>query len=71
MSDLVLRSGVGVYHRAALRADPLAASRRTACESVCCVHPSRRLLRKLLRACDPIAVFKHEVRSYNGMLDNA
>src|SRR6202035_68603 len=48
MSDLILRSGVGVYHRAALRADPLAASRRTACESVCCVHPSRRLLRKLL-----------------------
>src|SRR6202171_2718772 len=26
--DLILRSGVGVYHRAALRADPLAASRR-------------------------------------------
>src|ERR1700681_4298241 len=25
---LILRSGVGVYHRAALRADPLAASRR-------------------------------------------
>jgi hypothetical protein len=28
ISDLILRSGVGVYHRAALRADPLAASRR-------------------------------------------
>jgi hypothetical protein len=28
VQDLILRSGVGVYHRAALRADPLAASRR-------------------------------------------
>jgi hypothetical protein len=26
--SLILRSGAGVYHRAALRADPLAASRR-------------------------------------------
>jgi hypothetical protein len=26
--SLILRSGDGVYHRAALRADPLAASRR-------------------------------------------
>jgi hypothetical protein len=26
--DLILRSGVGVYHLAALCADPLAASRR-------------------------------------------
>jgi hypothetical protein len=28
LTDLILRSGVGVYHRAALCADPLAASRR-------------------------------------------
>src|SRR5882724_13344202 len=32
---LILRSGVGVYHRAALRADPFAASRRMRNELPC------------------------------------